>query len=62
MLAFRRGHWGEADAEDFTIAYQSALLTTPLAILRILASLLLFPLFLRIVLTLLLIIPSLYMA
>ncbi|EIW64677.1 uncharacterized protein TRAVEDRAFT_110103, partial [Trametes versicolor FP-101664 SS1] len=43
-------------------AYQSALLTTPLAILRILASLLLFPSFLRIVLTLLLIIPSLYMA
>ncbi|KAI0724550.1 hypothetical protein C8T65DRAFT_6004 [Cerioporus squamosus] len=43
-------------------AYQSALLTTPLVILRILASLLQFPAFLRTVFTLLLIIPSLYMA
>ncbi|KAI0639394.1 hypothetical protein C8Q77DRAFT_58227 [Trametes polyzona] len=43
-------------------AYQSALLTTPLAILRILASLLQFPLFLRIILTLLLILPALYMS
>ncbi|KAI8995623.1 hypothetical protein BD414DRAFT_247234 [Trametes punicea] len=43
-------------------AYQSALLTTPLVILRILASLLQFPPFLRTVLTLLLVIPSLYMA
>ncbi|KAI0361633.1 hypothetical protein OH77DRAFT_448011 [Trametes cingulata] len=43
-------------------AYQSALLTTPLVILRILASLLQFPPFLRTVFTLLLVIPSLYMA
>ncbi|KAJ8463380.1 hypothetical protein ONZ51_g10289 [Trametes cubensis] len=43
-------------------AYQSALLTTPLVILRILASLLQFPPFLRTLLTLLLVIPSLYMA
>ncbi|CDO71558.1 hypothetical protein BN946_scf184911.g28 [Trametes cinnabarina] len=43
-------------------AYQSALLTTPLVVLRILASLLQFPPFLRTLLTLLLVIPSLYMA
>ncbi|KAH9849765.1 hypothetical protein C2E23DRAFT_870443 [Lenzites betulinus] len=43
-------------------AYQSALLTTPLALLRILASLLQFPAFLRIVLTLLLVLPPLYMS
>ncbi|KAI0651848.1 hypothetical protein C8Q79DRAFT_61594 [Trametes meyenii] len=43
-------------------AYQSALLTTPLVVLRILASLLQFPSFLRTALTLLLVIPSLYMA
>ncbi|KAI0756995.1 hypothetical protein C8Q80DRAFT_1131494 [Daedaleopsis nitida] len=43
-------------------AYQSALLTTPLVILRILASLLQFPPFLRTVFTLMIVIPSLYMA
>ncbi|KAI0669906.1 hypothetical protein C8Q78DRAFT_153368 [Trametes maxima] len=43
-------------------AYQSALLTTPLVVLRILASLLQFPSFLRTAVTLLLVIPSLYMA
>ena len=43
-------------------AYQSALLTTPLVILRILASLLQFPPFHRTVFTLLLVIPSLYMS
>ncbi|KAI0778179.1 hypothetical protein BD413DRAFT_464946 [Trametes elegans] len=43
-------------------AYQSALLTTPLVILRILASLVQFPPFLRTIITLLLVIPSLYMA
>ncbi|OSD03440.1 hypothetical protein PYCCODRAFT_1466824 [Trametes coccinea BRFM310] len=43
-------------------AYQSALLTTPLVILRMLASLLQFPPFLRTVLTLVLVIPSFYMS
>ncbi|OCH96170.1 hypothetical protein OBBRIDRAFT_883423 [Obba rivulosa] len=43
-------------------AYQSALLSTPLVLLRILASLLQFPPFLRTILTLLIIIPLLYMA
>ncbi|KAI0825140.1 hypothetical protein BC628DRAFT_293216 [Trametes gibbosa] len=43
-------------------AYQSALLTTPLAVLRILASLLHFPAFLRLILSLLLVLPPLYMA
>ncbi|KAH9944389.1 uncharacterized protein BXZ73DRAFT_96878 [Epithele typhae] len=43
-------------------AYQSALLTTPLVILRILASLLQFAPFLRTVFTFLIIVPSLYMA
>ncbi|KAI0735173.1 hypothetical protein C8Q76DRAFT_791745 [Earliella scabrosa] len=43
-------------------AYQSALLTTPLVILRILASLLQFPSFLRTVFTLMIVIPSFYMA
>ncbi|EMD42043.1 hypothetical protein CERSUDRAFT_110591 [Gelatoporia subvermispora B] len=43
-------------------AYQSALLSTPLVLLRILASLLQFPPFLRTMFTLLVIIPILYMA
>ncbi|TBU35236.1 hypothetical protein BD309DRAFT_997743 [Dichomitus squalens] len=43
-------------------AYQSALLTTPLVIMRILASLLQFSSFLRTIFTFLLIIPSYYMA
>jgi len=43
-------------------AYQAALLSVPLLLLRIWASMLGFPPFLRILFTLLLVIPSLYMA
>ncbi|KAL6304282.1 hypothetical protein BKA93DRAFT_749957 [Sparassis latifolia] len=42
-------------------AYQSALLATPLVLLRIFASLLQFPSFLRTLLTLLIVLPLLYM-
>lgn len=59
LSAYRRGVQRTLRA---AVAYQSALLTTPLALLRILASILQFPSFLRITLTMLLIIPPLYMA
>jgi len=43
-------------------AYQSALLTTPLVVIRIFASLLQFPSWMRTFITLLIICPQLYMA
>lgn len=43
-------------------AYQSAMLTTPLVVLRILASLLRFPSFLLILFTALLVVPAIFMA
>ena len=44
------------------LAYQSALLTGPLLLVRMLVSLLQFPQFLRTLFTFILVIPSLYMA
>ena len=50
------------DIEDYFPAYQSALLTTPLLLLRIFVALLRFPAVLQTLFTLLLVVPSLYMS
>lgn len=58
----RMNQYWTAQNPDDTLAYQSALLSVPLLLIRMLVSLLQFPQFLRTTFTVLVIIPSLYMA